>query len=90
MGTLVVLTVRAGDPSAARTALESAFREISRLEALLSEWQEGSEVSALNRAAGGAAVPISPETEAVLRLAKTVAEQSQGAFDPTVLPLLRY
>lgn len=90
MGTLVVLTTRGGDPVAARAALESSFREIARLEALLSEWQAGSEISALNRAAGGAAVQISPETEAVLRLARRVAELSGGAFDPTVLPLLRY
>lgn len=84
MGTLVQITAEAERP-----ALEAAFAEIERLEALLSEWRAESEISRLNRAAGGAFLRVSPETEEVLRLSRDFAQETRGAFDPTVLPLVR-
>ncbi len=89
LGTLVEIAARGPDRARLRGAIEDAFREVERLEGLLSEWRETSEVSHLNREAGGAFVPVSPETEAVLRLSREIAAATGGAFDPTVLPLLR-
>jgi thiamine biosynthesis lipoprotein len=47
-----------------------------------------SEVSRINRAAGLAPVPVSPELFTVLGRALYFAEASDGAFDPTVGPLV--
>lgn len=89
LGTLVEVVVREADARRARAAIEAAFSEIERLEALLSEWRESSELSRLNRTAGRGWVTLSRETGDALRLARALAEETDGAFDPTVLPLLR-
>jgi len=89
LGTLVEIVVRDPDPAHGRAAIEAGFAEIERLEGLLSEWRESSEISRLNRAAGDGWVALSPETADALRAAREIAEASGGAFDPTVLPLVR-
>ena len=68
MGTRVQLTAYRGalTEEATRGALESALAEIRRLEQLMTTWRDDSEVSAINQAAGRAAVPVGPETFAVL------------------------
>lgn len=53
MGTALELTVRAPDPARARAAADAVFAEVARLEALLSTFDPESQVSRLNRAAGG-------------------------------------
>lgn len=89
LGTLVEIVVRDPDAARGRQAIEAGFAEIERLEALLSEWRETSEISRLNRAAGDGWTALSPETAQALRAARAIAEASGGAFDPTVLPLVR-
>ncbi len=89
LGTLVTIVVRDPDREHGRAAIERGFAEIDRLESLISEWRETSEISALNRSAGEGFVQISPETVAILDAARAVAAESDGAFDPTVLPLVR-
>ena len=64
------------------------FGEMERLEKLLSYGDPGSEVAAINCAAGEKAVAVSPETAAVIREALAHSELSAGAFDPTIAPLL--
>jgi thiamine biosynthesis lipoprotein len=49
----------------------------------MSIWREGSDVRRVNQAAGAHAVPISPETLAVLRAARQVSEWTEGKFDVT-------
>ncbi|MHC4390430.1 MAG: FAD:protein FMN transferase [Planctomycetota bacterium] len=71
------------DPSRVREAVCAAYDEVERLEGLLSTWREHSEVSRINRAAGGEPVPVSPDTIACLAAARSAAERSGGAFDPT-------
>ena len=84
MGTVFTLTV--ADPLPAelveRAAL-AAFDEIDRLEALLSEWRETSEISAVNRAAGLAPVVVSAETFECVSGALEVSQLTDGAFDLT-------
>ena len=70
------------------TTIDTAFQEISRLEALLSVDQEGSDLDKLAKAAGKAWVDIAPETEEVLRLAKEYFTLSHGHFDVTAGPLI--
>ncbi|WGK70289.1 FAD:protein FMN transferase [Candidatus Haliotispira prima] len=61
-------------------------QEVLRIEALMSSYQEESEVSILNRVGQNT---LSPETVALLRQALGYARRSDGLFDPTVGPLSR-
>lgn len=82
-GTLFQIDIEAADAAQARAAMEAAFRTVEREAALLSEYEESSEVSAVNRAAGIAAVEVSPETIAVVARARRFSELTGGAFDIT-------
>jgi thiamine biosynthesis lipoprotein len=68
----------------ASQAMALAFTEMARLERLMSRYRPDSEVSALNRSAGQAAVEVSPETLAVLQRGQQLARLSDGAFDITI------
>ncbi len=68
----------------ANQAMALAFAEMARLERLMSRYRPDSEISALNRSAGQAAVEVSPETLAVLQRGLQLARLSDGAFDITI------
>ncbi|MEO0325198.1 MAG: FAD:protein FMN transferase [Myxococcota bacterium] len=80
MGTVFVLQAEAPEPVAA-PAIARAFDEIARLEGLLSEWQDTSEVSRINAAAGEAPVPVSEDAYRVVEAGVNVGRWSDGAFD---------
>lgn len=85
LDTIVQITLYDGtDPG----VIDQAFDEIRRLEDILSVEREGSDLDRLAQAAGQDWVEIQPETEEVLRLAKTYSARSQGAFDVTAGPLI--
>ncbi|MBM3259072.1 MAG: FAD:protein FMN transferase [Candidatus Sericytochromatia bacterium] len=86
MGTLWTVEVRAEHPS---QALDKAFAEIRRLDGTLSTYKADSEMSALNRDAGGPGVLLSAETRELVGRAVAHARNSGGAFDPTVGALMR-
>lgn len=83
MGTYVRIVALHPDREAARAAIDAAYDEIDRLEALLSEWRPDSDISRVNDAAGGAAVAVGPELIDVLSRARDLVEATGGAFDPT-------
>jgi thiamine biosynthesis lipoprotein len=64
------------------------FSRLYEIERMMSVNLADSEVSRINRAAGIAPVPVSPELFTVLERAVYFAEASDGAFDPTVGPLV--
>jgi thiamine biosynthesis lipoprotein len=64
------------------------FSRLYEIERMMSTNLADSEVSRINRAAGIAPVPVSPELFTVLERALYFAEASDGAFDPTVGPLV--
>ena len=70
------------------TAIDRAFQEISRLEALLSVEKEGSDLDRLAKAAGQDWVEIAPETQEVLELAKEYYTISDEMLDVTAGPLI--
>ena len=70
------------------TAIDAAFREIDRLEALLSVQKPGSDLDRLAQAAGQDWVDIAPETQEVLELAKDYFARSGGLLDVTAGPLI--
>jgi len=62
-------------------ASEEAYRLAQALEKKISEYQPDSEISCLNRQAGKAACPLSPETLDLLKFGMEMTEKTQGAFD---------
>ena len=66
-----------------RPSLAALFYEIDRE---MSPWRTDSNLSRFNASASG--IPASAEMIRVTRAALTVAQDSQGAFDPTVGPLV--
>ena len=89
MGTVFEISVSAPDRASALDASEAAVREIARVEDLLSTWKPGGPLDRLNHARPGRPVDLEPETAAVLADVLAWSARTQGAFDPTVLPLVR-
>lgn len=85
MGTLCEIDA----PGAPDAAVNAAFAEIERWDRILSLYKEESEASALNRAAGAGPVVVSADLFAAVSEALVLAEATGGAFDPTILPVLR-
>ncbi|MDP3072186.1 MAG: FAD:protein FMN transferase [Opitutaceae bacterium] len=65
----------------ARHAAEAAFRELDRLENLLSRYVESSDIARANRLARGATTGIAPETLECLLIAADIALATDRAFD---------
>lgn len=86
LGTLVNLTVVHPDPGLARRMVDVGFAEMARLEGILSRYRPESAVGRLN--ATGIVEEAPRELLVVVEAAKRMADASDGAFDPTVLPLL--
>jgi FAD:protein FMN transferase len=87
LGTLVTITAVHVDAGAARDMVRAAFAEIERLEGILSRHASGTPMARLN--ASGALEDAPHELIEVLGRAREIHGLSGGAFDPTVLPLLR-
>lgn len=68
---------------------EPVFQEIDRVEDLLSNYRESSELSRINRAAASEDVTTDPETYRLLETAFAWSAESQGAFDITVGKLMK-
>lgn len=91
MGMAVTIVLHASAESTARAAARAAFDRIAELEDVLSDYRAGSEVRQLARGATeepGAWIPVSANLFQVLAVARKVAEASDGAFDPTLGPLV--
>lgn len=84
MGTQVDIVAEGADALQLRHAIEQAYAEMQRLEALMSRYQAASVVSRINAAAGIVPVSVPQEVMDVLRNAQHVSAASRGAFDPTV------
>jgi thiamine biosynthesis lipoprotein len=84
MGTLVDLTLWTDDAAGAQAAAQAVFEEFHRLDQLMSNWVETSDVSRINAAAGVKPVPVSDETMRIIVLSQKVARKTGGAFDITV------
>jgi FAD:protein FMN transferase len=84
MGTIwKIEVIDRGRPDAARHAVDQAFAELQRIDALMSEWKPESPLSQINSAAGKNAVEVPEELRAILQRSVRYGEQSQGTFDIT-------
>lgn len=67
-----------------QAALAPRVREVfEEVEATANEWRPGSPLALVNNAAGGAPVMIPPALEALISRSLRLADQTDGAFDPT-------
>jgi thiamine biosynthesis lipoprotein len=89
MGTSVEITVSRINPKTAGEAMEGAFREVERINRLMSHYRPDSEVSQITHHAGKKEVRVSPETLAVIERALYFSRLSEGAFDITIGPVFR-
>jgi thiamine biosynthesis lipoprotein len=87
MGVATRVVLYAPDDRRARRAARAAFARVAALEDVMSDWRPASELRRLERRPG-AWVPVSAPLFAVLARAVDVARASDGAFDPTVGPLV--
>lgn len=86
MGTLVRIIVYAHDPPQARKAMKAAFARVSELDSILSDYNPESE---LNLLCDARSMIVSEDLFRVLEASQRLAQETDGAFDITVGPLVR-
>lgn len=84
LGTFVEITA-----DCSPRVFEKAFAAVEQVGRSMSYHDSGSELSQLNRDAAREPVAVSAWTRTVLRAALELAEESDGAFDPSVAPAIR-
>ncbi|WP_164919073.1 MULTISPECIES: FAD:protein FMN transferase [Acutalibacteraceae] len=84
MGTYIQQTVYGKN---GEEAAKAALGKITRLENEISWRIDTSDVARLNAAAGTDWISIDPETASILSASLDVAQKSDGAYDPTILPV---
>lgn len=89
MGTLFRIVLYAPDQATATQASKAAFDRITALDNTMSDYQAGSELMLLCQKAGGPPVEVSEDLFRALAAAQQIAQQSGGAFDVTVGPVVR-
>jgi thiamine biosynthesis lipoprotein len=89
MGTTLHVAAEAADRGPALVVAETAILEIEATERRLSTWRQDSEISGLNRAPVGDWVGLSARAFEGLSGALACYDLGEGAFDPTVAPLVR-
>lgn len=86
LGTVCKITIY-DHPS--EEAFSAAFDRIREIENHMSLHTDSSEIALVNVNAGKQAVQVSPDTFAVIEKALEIARLSEGAFDPTIAPLVQ-
>jgi thiamine biosynthesis lipoprotein len=81
MGSRFDITVVADDQSQADLYIDLAVAEISRIEKLISSWDQSSQTSEVNRNAGVQPVVVDQELYQLIQRAIKISELSDGAFD---------
>lgn len=89
MGTTYRVVLYAPDEAAATRAAQTAFDCIDRLDAMMTDYNESSELMQLCVKAGGPPVKVSDELFEILAKAVELNAKTRGAFDVTVGPVVR-
>lgn len=89
MGTRIECALQGDREDVLRAAGEEALDEIKRWESLLSAFRTDSIISRINAEAFERPVRVDTQTFALLALCEEVWRLSEGAFDPTIGPLMR-
>jgi len=88
MGTFARVIAVAADSNTAKGCIEAAFAEITRVDELMSDYKNDSEISKVNRDAFERAVKVSESTYELLERSVEFSKLTRGAFDITVGPLV--
>ena len=89
MGTVYSIVLYGSDREKMEAAADAALEEAGRLDALLSNYQPGSEWSQVNRGASSKPVKVSAELFRLLSACDAYSRASEGAFDISVGPLMK-
>jgi thiamine biosynthesis lipoprotein len=89
MATRFEIVLHGLDAPRLRAAGEEALDEIDRVEAQLSLYRPGSEVARLNAEAHKRPMRVTPSLFHLLEQARGLTQESSGAFDITIAPLVR-
>lgn len=89
MGATFTVIAYDEDRQRLQDAVEAAFEEVRRLDAMLSNYRSTSEWSKVNRLAAAQPVAVSQELFDLLSFCQRFSRLSDGAFDITVGPLMR-
>lgn len=87
MDTYMTFTAYDDDAENAQAALQQAQEEIEELEALWSVTDVSSDIYAVNHS-GGQSVTVHDRTADLLSFALDMAEETEGALEPTLYPVL--
>lgn len=77
------------DEQTLRKAVDAALDEVDRIDRLMSHYKPESPLSRVNREAGQRPVPVDSELFAFIKRSLEYSEESEGAFDITVGPLMK-
>lgn len=88
MGVPFRLTFYALNEAAAQSAAKAAFARVEVLNSIFSDYDPDSELSRLLHSAPGRPIPVSDRLWRILDDSRKMSEQSGGAFDVTVGPLV--
>jgi FAD:protein FMN transferase len=89
MGATFSIVLYGSDQASMNQAIDAAFEEAHRLDALLSNYRPTSEWSLINREAASRPLTVSPELFRLLSDCIDYSRASEGTFDLTVGPLMR-
>jgi thiamine biosynthesis lipoprotein len=88
MGTLFRITLYASDTDVAHAAFSAAFARVKQLDEILSDYNPQSELMRVCRDAGRQPVQVSAELFTVLEASQELAQETDGAFDVTLAPVV--
>ncbi len=88
MGTKAWITIAGLKDAPAEQAALDAFHEMYRIESVMSNWRDSSEVSRLNHESRGRPLAVSPELFSIVDSSFYYSGKTFGAFDVTVRPLV--
>ena len=84
LDTVVDMIVAGSDEQQADQAMMAAFREMQRIESLLSKYQENSQIAIVNQSARNEPVFLSPETYGLVQRSLDYSILTDGLFDITI------
>lgn len=89
MGTVFRLVFFASEANGARNAANAAFTRIAAINRALSDYDPESEICHAERSRPGIPFAIGSDLLSVLERSRQIAEQTNGAFDVTLGPIVR-
>lgn len=89
MGTVFTVVAYGKDRDYLSEVVREVFEEFDRLDAQMSNYRPASELSGINREAARQAVVVAPDLFQLIQDSLRVSEETGGAFDITVGPLVK-